>query len=68
MQDFELGYTPSNLRKIIESKGWTQAHAAELLSVSDTTLRRWLMPIKTQTHADMPYRHWLRLLTIADIS
>lgn len=64
MQEFELGYTPINLRKIIESQGWTQAYAAELLSVSDTTLSRWLMPINVKTHADMPYRQWLRLLTI----
>ena len=58
----EVGYTPANLRHLIEQRGWTQAHAAELAGVSPQTMRRWLAAVDTPSHADMPLNKWLALL------
>lgn len=58
----EVGYTPANLRHLIESKGWTQNQVGELLSVDESTVRRWLMPIGTASRRDMPYETWTQLL------
>ncbi|HQV23692.1 MAG TPA: helix-turn-helix transcriptional regulator [Agitococcus sp.] len=62
----EIGYTPANLRFLIESKGWTQAQAAALLSVADNTLRQWLIPVDLKSHRDMPHKTWLKLLEIKE--
>lgn len=58
----EAGYTPANLRHLIESNDWTQAQAAALAGVSPQTMRRWLAPVGTPSRADMPHEKWLALL------
>jgi len=60
----EVGYTPLNLRFLIESKGWTQAKIGELLGVNESTVRRWLMPIGTSSRRDMPHEKWTQLLAL----
>ena len=58
MPDFpEIGYTPANLRFLIESKGWTQMQVAELMVVNHSTVARWLNGSTT-----MPHEKWLKLL------
>ena len=58
MPDFpEIGYTPANLRFLIESKGWTQMQVAELMVVNHSTVARWLSGATT-----MPHEKWLKLL------
>ena len=58
----EAGYTPANLRHLLEQRGWTQAHAAQLLGVTPQTMRRWLAAVGTPSRADMPHETWLALL------
>lgn len=58
----EAGYTPANLRSLIESRGWTQNHAASMIGAESSTLRRWLMPADHKQHRDMPLCKWLALL------
>lgn len=58
----EAGYTPANLRALIESRGWTQNHAASLIGADPSTMRRWLMPVDHASHCDMPLSKWLALL------
>jgi len=58
----EVGYTPANLRHLIESKGWTQKEVAALLGVADITVRQWLMALDVKSHRDMPLKKWYQLL------
>ena len=65
MSDYpEIGYTPANLRFLIESKGWTQKEAAKLLGVANITLRQWLMAVDVKSHRDMPLKKWIELASL----
>ena len=58
----ESGYTPANLRAILDSSGMTQSAAAAMLGVDTRTVRKWLAEMGTATHRDMPLSQWMRLL------
>lgn len=60
----EVGYTPANLRYLIESKKWTQLQVSEILGVDISTVRRWLMPIGAKSRRDMPHETWIQLLAL----
>lgn len=65
MLDYEVGYTPTNLRLAIEKLGVTQAKAAELCGVKERTLRQWLVKdLDAIGHRDMPLKKWIVLLSI----
>ena len=61
---FEPGYTPANLRTLIEARGWTQKQVAERLGVTERTLRNWLTETDTQSHTDMPLAKWRQALAL----
>ena len=59
----EAGYTPANLRALIEARGWTQRQAAEACGVSERTMRGWLLAdIESPNHRDCPLRSWRKLM------
>ena len=59
----EAGYTPANLRALIESRGWTQKQAAEACGVSGRVVRNWLVSdTASPNHRDMPLRVWRKLM------
>lgn len=58
----EVGYTPKNLRDLIEFLGWTQLKVALFFDVSEVTVRRWLMPLGVKNHRDMPSERFAILL------
>ena len=59
----EAGYTPANLRALIEARGWTQKQAAEACGVSARVVRNWLLEyIDSPNHRDMPLRVWRKLM------
>jgi len=61
----EVGYTPTNLRLAIASLGVTQATLAQLLGVSDRTLRQWLVEdLEAIGHRDMPLKQWRKVLAL----
>ena len=65
MLDFEVGYTPTNLRLAITSLGVTQASLASTLGVSDRTLRQWLVEeLEAIGHRDMPLKQWFKVMTL----
>ena len=65
MIDYEVGYTPTNLRLAIASLGLTQAALARLLGVSERTLRQWLVEdLEAIGHRDMPLKQWRKVLTL----
>ena len=51
-----MGYTPTNLRLVIEKLGVTQLKAAEMCGVKERTLRQWLNEgLESKSHADIRY-------------
>jgi len=65
MLDFEVGYTPKNLRLAITSLGVTQAALARLLGVSERQVRRWLVEdLESAVHADMKLSQWRKVLAL----
>jgi len=68
MLNFEVGYTPTNLRLAIASLGVTQAALARLLGVSDRTLRQWLVEdLEAIGHRDMPLKQWRKVLELLEV-
>ena len=67
MLNFEVGYTPTNLRLAIEKLGVTQAALARLLGVATRTLRQWLNEdLESISHRDMPLKQWRRVLELLE--
>jgi len=64
LSDFEVGYTPNNLRLAIEKLGITQAALARLLGVSPQSVRNWLMPVGTKSRRNMDYEVWLEVMAL----
>jgi predicted transcriptional regulator len=63
--NFEVGYTPTNLRLAIAALGMTQAALARLLGVSERTLRQWLVEdLEAVGHRDMPLKQWRKVLAL----
>lgn len=60
----EIGYTPANLRHLIESKGWTQKQFAEKMGVTLLTVARWVADISVKNHRDMSHAQWLVALEL----
>ena len=70
LTNVEVGYTPTNLRLVIEKLGVTQAALATTLNVSPQAVRNWLMPVGTKSRRDMSHEKWLEvmaLLTTANV-
>ena len=65
MLNFEVGYTPTNLRMAIKKLGVTQSALARLLGVSERQLRRWLVEdLESAVHADMKLSQWRKVLAL----
>jgi len=63
--NFEVGYTPTNLRLAITSLCVTQAALSRLLDVSERTLRQWLLEdLDAIGHRDMSLKQWRKVLTL----
>jgi len=63
--NFEVGYTPTNLRLAIASLGVTQAALAQLLGVSERQVRKWLVEdLESAVHADMKLSQWRKVLAL----
>ena len=68
MLNFEVGYTPNNLRLAIASLGVTQAALARLLGVSDRTIRQWVVEdLEVIGHRDMPLKQWRKVLELLEV-
>jgi len=64
LTNFEVGYTPTNLRLAIEKLGVTQAALARILGVTPQAVRYWLMPVGTKSRRDMSHEKWLEVLAL----
>lgn len=61
----EVGYTPANLRFLLESKGWTQKQFADFLGVNLRTVGKWIADTSIKNHRDMPLLQWQKALELA---
>ena len=57
----DVGYTPDNLRRLIEAAGLTQQQAADAAKVARRTIQAWLADLDCPTRTDMPHRKWEEL-------
>ena len=66
--EFEIGYTPSNLRKIVEelsANGMTQQKIAESIGAGRyTTLANWMADFDQDRHRNMPQDKWRKILEL----
>lgn len=58
----EIGYTPANLRALLEQRGLTRDDAARLLGVKIRAVHRWCAEPGNSNHRDMSLLHWRALL------
>lgn len=59
MNDYELGYTPNNLRRIISENHLAQKDVYELIGKSRGVFSKYLLPADDKNHVSMGYRDWL---------
>lgn len=57
----DVGYTPNNLRRLLEAANITQQECADLLKISLRTVNAWCAPLGVPTHSDMPISKWEEL-------
>ncbi|ENX58811.1 MULTISPECIES: hypothetical protein [Acinetobacter] len=66
--EFEPGYTPSNLRLVVEelqSTGMTQQQIAESIGAARyTTLANWMSEHDQPRHRNMPADKWKNILEL----
>lgn len=62
IENFELGYTPNNLKALRQKHGLTQQAVAEITETSLTTAQRWETSPSMSSYANMPHKKWLLLL------
>lgn len=59
---YELGYTPNNLKQVIVESGLSQPAFAKEYDMPWASLSKWLLPVTSGNHRDMPLKRWLELL------
>lgn len=62
IDNFELGYTPANLKALRQKYGLTQQAVANITETSLTTAQRWEASPELSSYANMPHTKWRRLL------
>ena len=58
----EFGYTPDNLRRLLDENNLSQKEAREYLAKGRTTFSRYLYDIDNHNHVSMSHRDWLKLV------
>ena len=66
MSKFELGFTPNNLKQILEDNRMNQKDGYELLGKSRSAFQRYLKPPIDPTSATMSHREWLEFLKLIE--
>ena len=66
--EFELGYTPKNLKLLRQKYGLTLAQVAEITGTANArTVQKWEAEnLMLANHADMPLIKWRKLLQKCD--
>jgi len=64
MSDYELGYTPANLHKIMKDNKWRTCQVAKALGVGNSTVSNWKASLDKSSHRDMSSQKWRDLVNI----
>lgn len=62
IEDFELGYTPNNLKALRREHGLTQQQVADITASTLKTAQKWETSPNLKSYANMPHTKWLKLL------
>lgn len=62
IDNFELGYTPANLKALRQKHGLTQQNVADITESKLKTAQKWEASPSMSSFANMPYTKWLKLL------
>lgn len=62
IENFELGYTPENLKALRQEYGLTQQNVADITQSTLKTAQKWEASPSMSSYANMPHTKWLKLL------
>lgn len=62
IENFELGYTPANLKALHQQYGLTQQNVADITESTLKTAQKWETSPNLKSYANMPHTKWLKLL------
>ena len=62
IDQFELGYTPNNLKALRQKHGLTQQAVADITESTLKTAQKWETSPSMSSFANMPHTKWLKLL------
>lgn len=62
IENFELGYTPANLKALRQEYGLTQQNVADITQSTLKTAQKWEASPSMSSFANMPHTKWLKLL------
>ena len=62
IENFELGYTPNNLKALRQQHGLTQQRVADITGVTIATAQKWETSPSMTSFTNMPHTKWLKLL------
>lgn len=62
IENFELGYTPANLKALRQEYGLTQQNVADITQSTLKTAQKWEASQSMSSYANMPHTKWLKLL------
>lgn len=66
--DYELGYTPSNLKKLMTDNSLTNIQVAEIIGKSVKAVERYRSNIDKASHITMEHSDWLSLIKLIENS
>ncbi|MFN2098364.1 helix-turn-helix domain-containing protein [Pantoea agglomerans] len=68
MTDYELGYTPENLRKVLKDNGLSQKEIYDYIGKSRGVFSRYLLSSDEKYHVSMNHSDWLKIINyIAEV-
>lgn len=62
IENFELGYTPANLKALRQEYGLTQQNVADITQSTLKTAQKWEASPSMSSYANMSHTKWLKLL------
>ncbi|KER02602.1 hypothetical protein LGZ99_12480 [Photorhabdus temperata] len=62
MSDFELGYTPNNLRKVLKDNKLTQKEAYDVIGKTRGVFSKYLIEPNDKNFVSMNHKDWCTLM------
>ncbi|PAV05375.1 hypothetical protein CBG25_06470 [Arsenophonus sp. ENCA] len=62
MTDFELGYTPNNLKKVMKEHSLSQKEVYELIGKTRGVFSKYLLEPENKNFVSMNHKDWVKLI------